>query len=151
MMGVIMTMLLMGLGVTFWVVGNPPPKSSAISTLADLQAQTEALSVTVNRLCEANLHISRLSRRRERVAQLEARLEVMNDPLEMVKTEVDQAARTLMISADTLSREPGLRQQAIRDYEQVIRLFPDNTWAQVARNRLIRMKTKKDIQKGDLL
>ncbi len=139
-------------GLTLVLLTRPPSIPSEPSVaLAQIGMQTEVLYAMIHRRCEAEQKNDLLRRRYERVAQLEAGLAAVPDPLQQVRAEVDKAARTMVTSADRMSLEPGLRRQAVRDYERVIRLFPDNTWAQVARNRLARMKDEEHIQKGELL
>ncbi|NQV33835.1 MAG: hypothetical protein HQ515_14170, partial [Phycisphaeraceae bacterium] len=64
-------------------------------------------------------------------------MEHIKDPLDQFRAEVDRTARTMVVSADQFENTPGLRREAIAEYQKVMDLFPDNSWARVAQKRLL--------------
>jgi hypothetical protein len=92
-------------------------------------------------------------RRQRRLDELQAELASIGDPIEEIKKQVDNTAFILVYQADRMYRELNLRDDAIKTYNRIIKLFPENQWADVARQRLSEIqknKYKKD-SKGDLL
>jgi outer membrane protein assembly factor BamD (BamD/ComL family) len=49
---------------------------------------------------------------------------------------VDKTAFLLIYQADRLYKELNQTESAVTAYQEVIQLFPDNRWAQVAKERL---------------
>jgi outer membrane protein assembly factor BamD (BamD/ComL family) len=75
-------------------------------------------------------------RRQSRLEELEAQLASIPDPLEEIRKQVDKTAFILVYQADRLYRELNETESAVETYNRVIRLFPRNQWAAVARERL---------------
>ena len=71
---------------------------------------------------------------------LEAELASIPDPAEQMKQRDEKTAFTLVYQADRMYREMNQAQSAIETYEQVIRLYPQNHWAEVARQRITEIK-----------
>ncbi|MBN2582921.1 MAG: hypothetical protein JXL80_07630 [Planctomycetes bacterium] len=100
-----------------------------------LQARIAALDsdARVAMSCAAAIErAERRSRGRRRLELLTAR----PDPLEVAQRNLDAAAFMAVYHADGLARDDRTRAEAIRTYQEVIRLFPETRWAAVARQRL---------------
>jgi hypothetical protein len=59
------------------------------------------------------------------------------DPVERIRAQQDLAALALVRQADRFYRELDRKESAAAKYEQVMALFPDSSWAAVARQRLM--------------
>jgi outer membrane protein assembly factor BamD (BamD/ComL family) len=82
-------------------------------------------------------------RRQSRLNELEAQLASIPDPLEEVQKQVDKTAFILVYQADRLYRELNQTDSAVENYNRVIKLFPENQWAKVARQRLSEIENRK--------
>lgn len=114
-----------------------PQQQQQIASLEEqvrqLQAQTDAtLRLVQGMLAE--------ERQQQRLAALEAELASIPDPLAELEKQTDRTAFVLVYQADRLYRELNQTESAVEAYEQVIRLFPQNRWAEVARKRLAEIK-----------
>jgi len=94
-----------------------------------LQASTDAALALIHEVLEDE-------RRRNRLEELEAQLASIPDPLEEIRKQVDKTAFILVYQADRLYRELNETESAVATYNRVIKLFPRNQWAAVARERL---------------
>jgi len=126
------------------------PKQDRIASLENqvkyLQARTDAAMSLIQEVLEQE-------RRQQRLEELEAELASIPDPLEEMQKQVDKTAFILVYQADRLYLELNQTESAVEAYNRVIRLFPKNRWAQVARERLEEIeneKSKKTDLKGDL-
>ncbi|MFC1633713.1 tol-pal system YbgF family protein [Planctomycetota bacterium] len=111
-----------------------------------LQARTDAAMSLIQEVLEQE-------RRQQRLDELEAQLASIPDPFEEMQKQVDKSVFMLVFQADRLYRELNQTDSAVEAYNQVIRLFPKNRWAQVARQRLEEIENKKSNKtdsKGDL-
>jgi hypothetical protein len=59
------------------------------------------------------------------------------DPVERIRAQQDLAALALVRQADRFYRELDRKESAAAKYEQVMALFPESSWAAVARQRLM--------------
>jgi len=82
-------------------------------------------------------------RRQRRLNELQAQLASIQDPFEEIQQEVDKTAFILVYHADRLYRQSNKTDSAVQAYNQVIKLFPQTQWAEVARQRLSEIKNKK--------
>jgi hypothetical protein len=90
--------------------------------------------------------------RQRRINKLEAELASIPDPIKQINEELDRTAFILVYSADKMYKELNLTSSAVETYKRVIKLFPDNQWAQVARERLEEIKNRpnnNDSSKGE--
>ncbi|MBN2312960.1 MAG: hypothetical protein JXM79_03455 [Sedimentisphaerales bacterium] len=120
--------------------------ASLESQVKELQAQTDAAMSLIQEVLEQE-------RRQQRLDELEAELAGIPDPLEEMQKQVDKTAFILVYQADRLYLELHQTDSAVEAYHRVIRLFPENQWAQVARQRLEEIEKKKSNKtesKGDL-
>jgi len=115
--------------------------------IQELQARTDATLNLIREVLEDERHQSRLD-------GLEAELASIRDPLEEVRRQVDRTAFILIYEADQMYRDRSQRGAAIQAYKRVIGLFPENRWAEEARQKLSEIekrKTRKLDSKGELL
>lgn len=126
------------------------PKQERIASLEmqvkHLQARADAALNLIQQVLEDE-------RRRRRLEELEAQLASIPDPLEELQKQVDKTAYILIYQADRLYKELNQTDSAIENYNRVIELFPQNRWADVARQRLTEIENKKSEKtdsKGDL-
>ena len=125
-------------------IEEPTEIASTEMKIKQLQASTDA---TINFIHE----ILEQEQRQKRIHELEAELASIPDPIEKVNEELDRTAFILVYSADKMYNELNLTDSAVETYKRVIQLFPDNQWAQVARERLDTIKNaeNKNRSKGD--
>lgn len=111
----------------------PPPQPARIASLEEqvkqLQAQTDATLKLVQEVLEKDRH-------QRRLAALEAELASIPDPVRQMEQQVDRSAFLLLYQADRLYKELNQTESAVAAYKEVIHLFPENQWADVARERL---------------
>jgi Tfp pilus assembly protein PilN len=116
------------------------PRQERIASLEDqirqLRARTDATMNLIQEVLEAE-------RRRQRLDELEAELASIPDPLEEIEKQVDKTAFILVYQADRLYRELNETESAVKTYKRVIKLFPRNQWATVARERLSEIENKR--------
>ncbi|MCP4713199.1 MAG: hypothetical protein GY869_31600, partial [Planctomycetes bacterium] len=60
----------------------------------------------------------------------------MGDPLDEIFQQVEQAAYTIYSHAEQKYTQENLRDSAIADYRQIIKLYPQTRWARVAQSKL---------------
>ena len=141
------------IAVTLWSLLIPEPETGRQPTqvasdemkIRQLQASTDE---TVNLIRE----ILEEEQRQQRLNELNAQLASIPDPLEEIQEELDRTAFILVYSADRMYKELNLTDSAVETYRRVIKLFPDNQWAKVARERLEEIKNKRnnnDSSKGE--
>ena len=101
-----------------------------------LQASTDAAVALIHEVLEDE-------RRQSRLDELEAELASIPDPLEEIQKQVDKTAFILVYQADRLYRELNETESAVETYKRVIKLFPRNQWATVARERLTEIEGRR--------
>jgi len=119
--------------------------ASLESQITKLQASTDAAIDLIHQVLEQEKRQSQLN-------ELQAQLASIPDPLEEIQQQVDKTAFILVYQADRLYRELNQTESAVETYKRVIELFPENQWAQVARERLTEIKEKQSYKidlKGD--
>ena len=121
--------------------------ASLETQLTQLQARTDATLKLIHEVLE-------YERRQHRLDELQAQLANIPDPLEEVQKQVDRTAFILVYQADRMYRQLNQKDSAVQAYNRVIELFPQNQWADVARQRLSQIhnnSVNKKVLKGDLL
>lgn len=117
----------------------PPPEPQRIASLEEqveqLQARTDATLRLVQEVLEKD-------RQQRRLAALEAELASIPDPTRQIERQVDRTAFLLIYQADRLYKELNQTESAVAAYKELIQLFPDNRWAQVARERLSQIEQR---------
>jgi tetratricopeptide (TPR) repeat protein len=112
--------------------------------LADLTEKTDATVAFVQTILEQR-------QRQDQLTQLNQKLAAIPDPMGEVQARVDQTAFTMLYQADLLYKQLNLKDSAAEAYQRVIELFPDNRWAETAKQRLKDMEEQpKSKTKGDL-
>ncbi len=101
-----------------------------------LQAKTDAAINLIQEVLVAE-------QKKDSLDELEAQLASIPDPLEEIQIQVDKTAFILVYQADRLYRELNRTDSAVETYNRVIELFPKNRWAQVARERLSEIDSRK--------
>lgn len=108
-----------------------------------LEAQIKQLQARTDATLELIHEVLEYERRQRKLDELQAELASVPDSLDEVNRQVDRAAFILVYQADRLYRELKQTESAVDAYNRVIRLFPDNQWAKVARQRLEEIKDKR--------
>lgn len=103
--------------------------------LKQLQTKTDAVLNLVQQVLEEERKVQRLN-------ELQATLASIPDPVEELQTQVDETAFILVYQADRIYRELNQPNSAVKTYNQVIKLFPQNRWAEVARQRLAEIENR---------
>jgi len=112
--------------------------------LADLTEKTDATVAFVQRILNEHEGQQRLARSNQRLAAIP-------DPMDEIQARVDQTAFTMLYQADLLYKQLNLKESAAEAYQRVIELFPDNRWAQTAKERLKEMEEQpKSKMKGNV-
>jgi len=104
--------------------------------IVTLEAQVKQLQTSTDAALALIHEVLEDERRRNRLEELEAQLASIPDPLEEIRKQVDKTAFILVYQADRLYRELNETESAVATYNRVIKLFPRNQWAAVARERL---------------
>jgi hypothetical protein len=130
----------------WWIHGcNMDAKQQRITSLEEqvrqLKTQTEETLALVRDVL-AN------ERQQDRLAALQAELASIPDPVEQMKQRDEKTAFTLVYQADRMYREMNQVESAVATYEQVIRLYPQDHWADVARQRITEIKNPRTNDKS---
>lgn len=143
------------LALAMWGLSDRSPEQTAKQAqIAALQAQVKLLQARTDATLKLVQEALKSERKENRLNELQAELADIPNPLEEIRKQVDKAAFTLVYRADRLYRQLNQRASAIEAYNRVIRLFPKNRWAEVARQRLSEIeneKPKKPNSEGDLI
>lgn len=119
---------------------EPTPEQKKIvlleTQIKQLQARTDAALSLIQEVLEDE-------RRQSRLDELQAQLASIPDPLEEIRNQVDKTAFILVYQADRLYNELNQTDSAVENYNRVIKLFPENRWAKVARQRLSEIENRK--------
>lgn len=111
--------------------GEPEPQS-----IASLQEQVRQLQERTDATLQLVQQVLEQDRRQRRLAEAEAELASIPDPMEQLERQVDKTAFLLIYRADQLYKELDETESAVAAYKEIIQLFPTNRWAEVARERL---------------
>lgn len=129
--------------------GQTEDKEKIIS----LEKQLEQLQVRTDAALNLIQEVLVAEQKRHSLDELEAQLASIPDPLEEIQKQVEKTAFILVYQADRLYYELNRTDSAVETYKRVIKLFPKNQWAQVARERLSEIdsrKFNKEDSKGEL-
>ncbi len=118
----------------------PAVPQERIASLEEQVRQLQQQTETTMRLVQEVLAKERQGRR---LAALQAELASIRDPAQELQRQTEKAAFALVYQADRMIGEMNQTQSAVETYEQVIRLFPENRWAEVARERLARIRNQR--------
>jgi tetratricopeptide (TPR) repeat protein len=97
--------------------------------LAQLQARTDATLKLIQDVLEKE-------RQQRKLAELEAKLANIRDPLKEVQEQIEKTAFILVYQADRMYQQRNQRDSALATYNRVIELFPQTRSAEKARQKL---------------
>lgn len=128
--------------VTIITVEKEQDKSAELQNrIAKLEAQIEIMRSErqyQNKLVEQILEISK---ERQKLAKLEYKLAAMPDVIDQIRQQRDRPAIITLYMADRKYNELGLEESAIKDYQKIIEMFPQTTFAETAREKLEQIGT----------
>lgn len=131
------------IGVAIWKLPAKAPETApGQDKIASLESRIQRLQASTDAAIELIHQVLEQEKRQSRLNELQAQLASIPDPLEEVQQQVDKTAFILVYQADRLYRELNQTESAVETYKRVIELFPENQWAQVARERLAEIKEK---------
>jgi len=151
--GAVAAVLIIGIGAYLVTAGTrphannlaqsaAPSKESSIAEaaeIAELRAELAQLRADIDEAAREIRHLND--------ARLEASRAVLEPtPAARLAVEFDKTAFIMLDQGDRLYRTYGLVDQAIQAYCRTIKLFPESRWADVARDRLNEIKSKKGDQ-----
>lgn len=119
--------------------------SLEVQTLAQLEARAEGLLAKAEFALGMDAEVQEQLGKMARISELETQMKRIQDPLRRVQTEVSRTAEAMVVCADRYRSIPGLKREAIKEYKRVLDLFPGNSWADVARKRLLELTFRKEI------
>ncbi len=122
-----------------WGAGPGTPAPADSQRIAQLEAEVKALRASSDRMFVLLQETLEQRDRDRRVAELKKELAGIPEPMDQVKSQVNQAAERMVQEADELWLDRRQRTPAAARYQRVIELFPDSEWASVARQRLEQM------------
>jgi len=111
--------------------------------IALLETQLKQLQVRTDAALNLIQEVLVEEQKQHSLDELEAQLASIPDPLEEIQKQIDKTAFILVYHADLLYRELNRTNSAVETYNRVIELFPQNRWAQVARQRLSEIEKQK--------
>jgi tetratricopeptide (TPR) repeat protein len=133
--------LLIAVGI--WKLPSGTPETApGQDKIASLESQIKRLQASTDAAISLIHQVLEQEKRQSQLNELEAQLASIRDPLEEIQQQVDKTAFILIYQADHMYRELNQTDAAVETYKRVIKLFPENQWAQVARERLAEIKEK---------
>jgi tetratricopeptide (TPR) repeat protein len=144
--------LMVAVGILALRFGSAGPTEEQ-KKIALLESQVKQLRARADAAFNFIQQVLDEERRQDHLDKLEAQLASIPDPLEEVQKQVDKTAFILVYQADRLYLELNQTDSAVENYKRVIKLFPENKWAKVARQRLEEIgnkKSDKSNSEGDL-
>ncbi len=113
--------------------------------IAELTERTDATVAFVKTILEEHDD-------RQKLVRLNQQLASISDPIKEIQNRVDETAFAMLYQADMLYKQLNLKESAVQAYQRVIELFPDNRWAETARERIKQIEEQLQIEpKGDVL
>jgi hypothetical protein len=137
--------ILLAIGVSIPLLTRTPVAPDTGMNVAETRADVRMLQARADAHAAVAARMVALQQDETKRAAHEARLAAYEqqaagpDPVATARAAAEQAAATLVRSAYRLQRESNLPAPALETYRQVIRLFPETTWARVARVHLEQM------------
>ncbi len=130
------------IGLTIWRTTMTTPQPQQQKHIESLAKQVEQLQAQTDATLKLVQDVLSKERQERKLSDLEAELASITDPMEAMEQQADKTAFTLVYQADRLYRELNLTESAVETYETVIQLYPENRWADVARQRLAEIKPR---------
>jgi len=134
--------ILIAAGIWSFVI-RTPEQTNGREKIVLLEKQLEQLQVRTDAALNLIQEVLVAKQEQYSLDELEAQLASIPDPLEEIQRQVDKTAFILVYQADRLYRELNRTDSAVETYNRVIELFPKNRWAQVARQRLSEIDSRK--------
>lgn len=134
--------LLIAAGIWRWTADNSE-RINEREQIARLERQVKQLQASTDTAISLIHEVLEDERRQSQLDQLEAELASIPDPLEEIQKQVEKTAFILVYQADRLYRELNETEAAVETYKRVIKLFPRNKWATVARQRLTEIEGRR--------
>jgi len=135
--------LMLGIGLSFWVDVDSglvkPGGTSDVSqneNVDQLRMELVRLNVEVDVHRQVVRELQELQVQQAELARLEEQLAAIPDPLAEIHRQVEQAAYTIYSHAELKYEQTDLRESAIEDMEQIVKLYPQTRWARVAQKKL---------------
>lgn len=132
-------------GLALWNLRQQSEEPPAVpqERIASLEEQVRQLQEQTETTMRLVQEVLAKERQERRLAALQAELASIPDPAQELQRQAEKAAFALVYQADRMIGEMNQTQSAVETYEQVIRLFPENRWAEVARERLARIRNQR--------
>ena len=118
-------------------------QTNDLEKIIALEKQLEQLQTKTDAALNLIQEVFVAEQKNDSLGELEAQLASIADPLVEIQKQVDKTAFILVYQADRLYRELNRTDSAVETYNRVIELFPKNRWAQVARQRLSEIDSRK--------
>lgn len=123
---------------------NTEPAKEPKQVASEIEIRIKQLQESTDNVLNLIQEINEQEREQKRLNELKAELAAIPDPIQKVNEELDRTAFILVYAADKMYKELNLTGSAVETYKRVIKLFPDNQWAQVARERLEEIKERRN-------
>jgi len=125
------------LGAAVWnAYLRDDPRVPGEQRLATVEAQVQQLQTQTDAALKLVHEVLQKERQERRLAALEAELASIPDPAREIEQQVDRTAFMMLYQADRLYKQLCQTDSAVEAYKEIIQLFPENQWADVARERL---------------
>ncbi len=111
--------------------------------IASLEVQIQQLQASTDTAINLIHEVLEEEQKQSRLDALQTQLASIPNPLEEIRKQVDKTAFILVYQADRMYKELNQTDSAVETYKRVIKLFPENQWAKVARERLAEIKKSK--------
>ncbi len=124
--------------------GDSPEQTNEQEKIIAIETQVKQLQTSMDAALSLIQEVLEDERQQTTLKALEAELaSIPPDPLKEIRKQVDETAFILVYQADQLYRELNKTESAVETYKRVIRLFPGNQWAAVARGRLTEIEGRR--------
>ena len=139
--------MMLGIGLSFWAdidSGLVKPDGTGDVSQSENEDQLRMELVRLN--VEVDVHrqvvreLQELQVQQAELARLEEQLAAIPDPLAEIRRQVEQAAYTIYYHADLKYNQMDLQESAIKDMEQIVKLYPQTRWARVAQKKLNKIR-----------
>lgn len=121
--------------------------ASSQNRIASLEIELQQLQARTSATLQLLREVLERQENRRHLAELEARLASIDDPLEEVRSQKEETAFILVYQADRMYQELGLQESAVETYKRTVELFPSTRSAEVARKRLSEIQSSNTSQK----
>ena len=136
--------VVVGLSIGIFVLRKPGTPQIEVMSSAELESQTQAVLAKAEFLEQMDQEVEQALSEAKVLADLKEQMPT-KDPVDEFQENMNEVVKTMLVQAQLFERTPGLRRKAIQEYQKVTELFPDNTWARVARQRLLAMKQRRHL------